>query len=135
MLTRRLGLEPARMEGLYTVQREREVDLLDLIVNANLSDEMSIAQALAEEAGVACLADVDASRVPTALGTRVPIGFARGHKVLPFAEDDNNVHVAIADPFDVAALDDLRLLFGKNIEPSVAGAEKIVDAKIGRAHV
>ncbi|MFO0667978.1 MAG: type II secretion system ATPase GspE [Polyangiaceae bacterium] len=128
MLVRRLGIDPVRMEALYGVQREREVDILDLVVNANLSDEMAIAQALAEEAGVACLADVDAARVPTALGTRVPIGFARGHKVLPFAEDESNVYVAIADPFDVAALDDLRLLFGKNIEPSVAGAEKIVDA-------
>ena len=128
ILQKRLGLPAERLEPLYAIQRERDVELSDLVVNANMAEEIAVAQAFAAEAGLPCLADVDPERITTTLATRVPIGFAKQHKILVLSEDDASVYVAIGDPFDTAALDDIRILFDKNVEASVVGNDKIMDA-------
>ncbi len=128
ILARRGAVPADRLEGLYAVQREKEVDLIDLVVTSNVAEEAAIARALAAEADLPLVEHLDLEKISTALATRVPIAFAKAHRLLVVAEDDLVVHVVCADPFDTAAFDDLRLLFGKPVEVTVAGPEKIVDA-------
>ncbi len=128
ILHRRAGVPIERLEALYAIQREKGVDLVDLLVNGNIIDDGTIAQALAAEAELPYADKVDPDRIPTALATRLPITFAKSHRVLITNEDDFAVYVVIGDPFDTAALDEMRMLFGKSVEASVSSAEKIVDA-------
>ena len=90
--------------------------------------EEAVARAVADEAQLNVVLSIDPEKVPNAIATRTPITFAKNHRLLAYAEDDEFVHVYCADPFDTAPLDDLRLLFGKPVECVVAPAEKIVDA-------
>jgi general secretion pathway protein E len=83
---------------------------------------------LAEEAQLPFTDKVDPANISTALATRVPIAFAKSHRLLVTAEDETCVYVICADPFDTPALDDIRLLFGKPVEVAVGGGEQIVDA-------
>jgi general secretion pathway protein E len=117
-----------RLEALYAVQREKGVDLVDLLVNNNVVDEQQIAIALAAEAELPFVKDLEPDKISTALATRVPISFAKNHRLLVWNEDDARVYAVCADPFDTPALDDLRVLFGKSVEVSVAAGEKITDA-------
>lgn len=128
ILSRRAQVPVERLEQLYAIQREKGLDLVDLLVNQNVLDEGSIATALAAEAELPYLSNVEPDRVGTALAMRVPIGFAKAHKVLIVNEDDHAVYVLAADPFDTSAFDALRVLFGKPVEISVAPGEKIIDA-------
>jgi general secretion pathway protein E len=128
LLARRGAIPSDKLESLFAVQREKGTDLLDLVVNTNVADEATIARALAEEAELPLAEHLDPQKVSTALATRVPIAFAKTHKVLVVGEDENTVHVVCADPFDTAAFDDLRLVFGKPVEASVAGGDQIIDA-------
>lgn len=128
LLVRR-GLVPMeKVEPLYAVQKERGVDLIDLLVNQQLVDPVTVARAIADEAQLPVVDAIDPEKIPNAIAARTPITFAKSHRVLAWAEDDHNVHVFCADPFETAPLDDLRLLFGKPVECTVAPAEKIVDA-------
>ena len=128
ILARRAAVPRDRLEALYAVQREKGVQLTDLLVNSNVLDEEQIAIALAAEAELPFVKNLDADKISTALATRVPITFAKNHRVLVWSEDDASVHVYCADPFDTPGLDDLRVLFGKSVEVSVGTSEKIVDA-------
>ena len=128
LLVRRGLVLAERLEPLYAVQRERGVDLVDLLVNAQVCDGNTIARVLAEEAQLPFAESIDPERITTALATRVPISFAKNRKVLVFAEDEREVHAYIADPFDTNALDDLRVLFGKPVEPTVVASERVIDA-------
>ncbi len=128
ILVRRGAVPADRLEGLYAIQREKGVDLVDLLVNTNVTDEGTVARALAEEAQLPLVESLDPTTISTAVATRVPIAFAKAHKVIVLGEDDAGVRVLIADPFDTAALDDVRVLFSKPVEASVATAERIVDA-------
>jgi general secretion pathway protein E len=128
LLVRRGAVPPERLEALYAIQRERGVDLTDLLVNAQIVDDGTIGRILAEESELPFIPTIEPDRIVTTVATRVPIAFAKSHRLLVFAEDEQRVHVLCADPFDTAALDDLRVLFGKPVEASVATGEAITDA-------
>lgn len=128
ILHRRAGVPLERLEALYAIQREKGTDLTDLLVNGSLLDDASIARALAAEAELPYLENIETDRISTALATRLPITFAKSHRVLITNEDDFAVYVVIGDPFDTAALDEMRVLFRKPVEASVAPAERVVDA-------
>jgi general secretion pathway protein E len=128
LLARRGVIPQDKLEGLWAVQRERGTDLLDLIVHTGVADEMVIARALAEEAQLSLVERIDLADIPTILATRVPIAFAKAHKLLVLREDETAVHVVCGDPFDTQALDDLRVIFGKPVDAAVGGRERIEDA-------
>ena len=128
LLSRR-GVVPAdKLDGLFAVQRERGTELLDLVINTGVAEEMAIARVLAEEAQLPLVERLDPADIPTALAIRLPIAFAKTHRILVLREDDIAVHVVCADPFDTQALDDLRVIFEKPVEASVCGRDKIEDA-------
>lgn len=128
ILVRRAQVPPERLEALYAVQRERGLDLVDLLVNANVIDEGAIASALAAEAELPYLPSVEPDRISTELAMRLPIGFAKSHKLLVTNEDEHAVYVLCADPFDTSAIDSVRVVFKKPVELTVAAGEKIIDA-------
>jgi general secretion pathway protein E len=128
IIQRRAGVPSDRLEALYAVQREKGIDLVDLLVNGNIVDEIVIAKALADESELPFVEKPDPEKISTALATRLPISFAKSHKILITNEDDFAVYCLVGDPFDTIALDEVRVLFGKSVEASVAPSERIEDA-------
>ncbi len=128
VLARRGAVPADRLEPLYAIQRDKGIALTDLLVNANLADETTIARVLAEEAQLPLVERIDHTTIQTTIATKLPIAFAKNHRLIVIGEDDAHVYALIADPFDTGALDDLRLLFGKPVEASVCTSDQIVDA-------
>jgi len=128
VLARRGVLPPARLEELLATQRERGIDLIDLLVSTRTADESAIGKALADEVGVRFVDRVDPSKIPSEVATRLPITWAKQHRVVVVGEDNKRIHVVAADPLDLAAQDDVRAMFGKPVELTVAPGSAIVDA-------
>jgi len=63
----------------------------------------------------------------------LPQHIAHRHKVLPIEKTRTKLKLAISDPLNVVALDDVRLVTGLEIEPVVAAQEDIISA-IGRVY-
>ena len=125
----RRGVVPAeRLVPLYETMRERGQALTDLLVSNNVADEARIAQAFADECGVAFVAKIDVDALPVELVSRLPITYAKQHKIVPVAEDESAVYCVVADPFDTVAIDDARAIFGKPVEISVAGTDVVLNA-------
>ena len=98
ILHRRAGVPVERLEALYAVQREKGIDLVDLLVNGNIIDEATIAKALADESELPYVDRPEPERISTALATRLPISFAKSHKILVTNEDDFSVFCLVGDP-------------------------------------
>ena len=64
----------------------------------------------------------------TELLARVPLAFAKQYHLLPLALTDEALTVAIANPREIAALDDLRLLFGRPVQPFVVPKPVLLNA-------
>ncbi|MFO0759917.1 MAG: type II secretion system ATPase GspE [Byssovorax sp.] len=127
VLVRRGVIPPERLPTLFDTVRERGQALTDLVVATNIADETKIAQALADECGVGFVAKIDVDAVPLALVSKVPITYAKAHKILPVSEDESNVACVLADPFDTTAIDDVRALFGKPVEIAVGTSTLVLD--------
>ncbi len=128
ILVSRGVLTAERLDGLLALQRDKGGELIDLIVNASIADEGTVAKAYADDLGLPYVPTIDPAMVPTAVAVRVPIAFAKTHRLLVMAEDETSVKVVCADPFDTFSLDDIRVIFGKTVDVSVGPAEQIVDA-------
>ena len=128
ILVRRGVFDPAKVEALLAIASERGGDILEAAVRTAAAGELAMAHALAEEAGVGIVEQIDHANIATALAVRVPITFAKSHYVLVYAEDADVVHAIVANPFDTAATDDLRVVFGKPVEVVVGGIERIEEA-------
>ncbi len=118
---------PERLGPLFETVRERGQALTDLIVSSNIADETAIAQALAKEVGVGFMPRIDIDAIPLTLVSRLPITYAKQHKILPLSEDDQNIYCAVADPLDTVAIDDVRSIFGKPVEIAVATSESVLN--------
>src|SRR5262249_26900654 len=108
ILVRRGVGTPDVLENLYAQQREKDAPLVDIIVQTRAASEVEVGRALAAECGLSFTEKVDVNAVSLAAATRLPIGYARAHKVLVVAEHADHVEVVCGDPLDTAALDDIR---------------------------
>src|SRR5260370_794239 len=78
-------------------------------------------------------AHIDENSLDPVLVSTIPINYAKQNRLLPLSTVDGTVTVAIADPANYRPLDDLRILYGAQINALVAPAEVIAEA-INRAY-
>ena len=110
------------------VHAEQGGSLTRLLVATTEVTEDQLLAATAERLGIPVAEDVDAERIEDELLSDLPINFAKQHRVLPMWRSGEEVVIALADPLDTAAIDDVRTLLGSQIAPVVVPGEKIVDA-------
>jgi general secretion pathway protein E len=125
ILVRRGLLPLERMEEALRVADERGAALTAVLTATRVVDEVAVARALAEEAGLPFVNDIKSEQVPVDLVERTPINFARQHGVLPIGRDGERVIVAVQNPLDPTPLDDLRALLGAPITAVVVPLEAI----------
>jgi len=128
ILVRRGAVTAEKLEEALGLAREKGADLADVLVRIEALDEDALVRALAAEMGMEVQANIKPETIPPELVDIVPITFARHHRVLPIGEVNGVVRVAVADPLDLASLDDLRVLLGKRVEPVAVPGEAIEDA-------
>jgi len=125
----RRGVLPSdRLEELMGTVRERNQALTDLMVAADVATQEQIAAAIAEEWGVGFMRRIDVDAVPLAVAEKIPITYAKQHKLLVLSEDSERVYCVMANPIDVVAVDDVRTLFGKPVELAVTTQDAVLDA-------
>jgi general secretion pathway protein E len=130
LLQRVTGLPREQLSAARSRGEDSNRSLLDVLIDERAVDPERALAAIAEELGLAARPSIEIAACDPALVDRVPIGFAKQHAVLPLGRnDDGSVRVAVADPFETEALDDLRLLFdGVDIAPELAPRKAILDA-------
>ena len=103
----------------------------EVLVKMRVATEEDVLQALGRQLGIAYLAELKPDDVDAELAPKVPIGFAKQHRILPLRAEAGTVLVATADPLDVWALDDLRSQLGGDtqvaIQPILHPSGKILD--------
>ena len=136
--TRRRSSKPLTevMVELDLVSRRRaELAIEEAQASGRMSEEILLesrgvsaeayARAVAERAGLDHV-DLSLFRPDLAAVNLVPVSTARRHSAVPIAFDESGaLLVAMANPLDLLALDDLRLLTGHEIRPAVASEDGI----------
>ena len=101
-------------ESLDQALRKHEASgrrVTDLLLENGLVAEGELLEALGALYDLPVRDSLKPEDVDTELATRLPIGFAKHHHLLPVRQDGHELEVAMADPLLTDPLDDLRLLF------------------------
>ena len=89
-----------------------------MLVDDQIVTDFQLASAVADAYGVEAVELTNFPVDPSAMG-KISLGLARRHQMLPIAITDNIITVAVADPGDVLALDDVRAATGLIVKPIV----------------
>ena len=115
------------VEQLESCLSEKEANggrLGEILVRHGLASGAEVARALAEQHGLDYL-DLDGFEIDPAASSLLPEAVARRLGALPVAFAEDVVLIAVSDPTDVLASDDLRLALGLQIRLGVVAADDL----------
>ncbi|MDH4126614.1 MAG: type IV-A pilus assembly ATPase PilB [Gammaproteobacteria bacterium] len=106
-------------------QRKKDkVPLVAYLVNENLANARAIAVAASHEFGVPLL-DLDALDVDLEVIRSIDQNLLNKHRVLPLVKRGQRLFLAIADPTNLQAIDDIRFQTSMRIDPIVVEQDKL----------
>jgi type IV pilus assembly protein PilB len=103
-----------------------------VLVEQGVLSESQLVAALATQIGLRFV-DLSDFAVDGSAVSRVPNAVCRRYTVLPVGYEDGKLLVAMADPANVFAIDDIRSLTGMDVKPAVATRADVL-AAINRFH-
>ncbi len=95
-----------------------EGTLVDALVSQRVTTDVRIAEAIADRYGYEYV-DLGALEVDHAVSLMISPELARRHRALPISIEDDTLLVAMIDPSDILALDDIRIMTGMHVRPCV----------------
>ena len=123
-------LTPERLEEALAVQKEKKKRLGEVLVEDGFVTEEIMANALSRQLGYdrAQMSDVT---IPNDLISMFDVDILKKYTAIPYSYDDRNVNIilmAMADPMDLLAVDDLSMICNRMIQPVVATPNEIMIA-------
>jgi type IV pilus assembly protein PilB len=118
------GVSPTLLSAAVTASDESGRALTDVLVGDGIVTEIELAEALADAYGLHAV-DLVSYPIDAAATAKIPMALARRHRVLGISVDDDEIVVAVADPGDVLALDDVRAATGLTVRPVVAAKDEL----------
>lgn len=110
------------------VAKEKKKKIGETLIEMGFTTETEIAKALSVQLGIPRI-DLSAITIPEDVLGLVSESVLRKHIMVPYAYDDVNpniIHVAMSDPMDLLALDDISIVTNLQPEPAVATAHDIL---------
>jgi type IV pilus assembly protein PilB len=121
------GVSPTVLSAAIAAADESGRALRDVLVGDGIVTEVELAEALAQAYGLKTV-DLSGYPVDAAATAKIPFPLARRHRILGIALDDDEIVVAVADPGDVLAIDDVRAATGMAVRPVVAARDELLKA-------
>jgi type IV pilus assembly protein PilB len=121
------GVSPTVLSDAVEASMESGRTLRDVLVDDGVVTEVELAEALAEAYGIKTV-DLVGYPIDAAATTKIPFALARRHRILGIALGDDEIVVALADPGDILALDDVRAATGLQVRPVVVARDELLKA-------
>jgi type IV pilus assembly protein PilB len=98
-----------------------------VLIDLGYIRERDLVRALAEQVGLE-FADLTEYRIDASATALLPEVLCRRYRALPIGEEDGKLLVAMSDPANVYALDDIRTITGRDVRPVVATSNDVEQA-------
>jgi type IV pilus assembly protein PilB len=124
LLLRRGRLTEAQLARARAEQKKSGQPISATIVSLGYLAEHELAECLRNEYGCG-VADPAAAAIPAAAIDLVPRLLARRHELVPLSLDATCITLAMADPSDVAAINEVKFITGRDVRVAVATLSSI----------
>lgn len=119
-------LHPSQADDVLQEANLNGKSIEHALVDGGFVDTRGFYQIIADALGTDFL-DLSGQEIPPQVLRLIPAGLARLHRVLPIAVSDNTLSVALVDPLDIRAAEDLRFALGKDLHVVVSPTEQVED--------
>jgi type IV pilus assembly protein PilB len=127
------GLLPRdRLDAALVEQAETGKPLPRVLIERGYVNEVDLVRALAAQVGLEFV-DLSEVSVDASVATLIPENLSRKYQALPIFWEEHRLVVAIADPSNVFAVDDIRAITGADIRTVVATSGQLAEL-IDRFH-
>ncbi|MEG0688157.1 MAG: ATPase, T2SS/T4P/T4SS family [Hungatella sp.] len=109
-------------------QKDSGKKLGEVLVDEHMLSELQIARALETQLGIA-MVDLSGIVIPDSIIQLVSAAILKKYQVIPYefdAVNPNVLHLAMADPMDMMAMDDISIITNCQIEPYIATSKEIL---------
>ncbi|MGE5591126.1 MAG: GspE/PulE family protein [Bacillota bacterium] len=111
-------LTPEQLSGALEFQRTAGQRLGQVLVQQGLVKDLDVARAVADQLRIPFLPEGDL-RLDPSVARLVPEAVVRRLLALPVREEQGKLLVGMVDPYNVFALDEIRALVGRPVQPAV----------------
>ncbi len=123
------GLISAQELEQVLAEQQRTGELLgSILIRSGILSDTQLVAVLAEQAGIPYLESLSDQPIPPDVLAMVSSRFASQYHLVPLAFSGGTLQVAIADPFDIQTLDELKLLLNCNIHVVLTSPGEIQEA-------
>jgi len=127
ILLENTSLTEAQLEEGLLVQREKNVKLGEALVQLRYLKSEDILKAISIQVGIPYLSRLKTDEIPYDYIKKIPINYAKKNELLPLRKVGDDLEVAISDPINIHALDDLHILLNLSIKPIIASSSQILE--------
>ncbi|MGZ5214026.1 MAG: GspE/PulE family protein [Actinomycetota bacterium] len=117
----------AQLEQALEEHRKTPKSLGRVLIDLGLIKEADLVRALAEQVGLEYV-DLAEYHIDPSSTMLLPDARARRYRAIPIGERDGKLLVAMSDPANVYALDDIRTITNRDVQPVVATAADVEQA-------
>ncbi len=129
LLLKYTSLTKEQLEECLVLQEQEGGRLGDVLLRKKYVLPHEIVRALCAQIDLPYLEDLKPNDIDPKLVDKLPINYARTREVLPISLIDNQLTVAVSDPFNLESFEDVRILFGcPNIRTVVVTSNRLQDA-------
>ena len=120
-------LTPEQLSRAETLSAERQMPVPEVLLRQHMITDDVLLRAQGRQLGLAYWKDLSEEEFDASLMQRVPLAFARQHKLVPVRMQDGVALVAISRALDLQPLDDVSLLLEAPVEPVLSSERHIMD--------
>ena len=112
-------LQPSQVEDVLQEAQLNGKDIKQALIDSGFVDYRGFYQVIADALGTDFV-ELGQQEISPEILRLIPAGLARLHRALPVAMSDHTLRVALVDPLDLRAAEDLRFALGTDVEVIVA---------------
>ncbi len=117
-------INQGQLDEALRMQKSTTEPIGRILVDLNYVQERDVLRAQAEQLGIPLL-ELDRVSVDEDVAKAIPQSLVQRYNAVPIKRTGNRLTVAMVDPTNVFALDDIRLITGYEIDPMLAAADDI----------
>jgi type IV pilus assembly protein PilB len=126
LLVKEKVISPEQLEQALKVQKETGSRLGSILVKLNFLTDEEVTNFLSRQYGVPAI-NLAYFEIDPAVVKLIPYEAAKRYQILPLSRVGASLTIAMVDPTNVFAMDDIKFMTGFNIEPVVASESSILD--------
>jgi type IV pilus assembly protein PilB len=132
LLVKEKIITPEQLEQANKVQKEQSCRLGSALVKLGFLTDEDVTNFLSRQYGVPAI-NLSYFEIDSAVVKLIPFETAKRYQILPLSRVGASLTIAMVDPTNVFAMDDIKFMTGFNIEPVVA-SESSIQSGIEKAY-